>query len=628
MAAAQVPQGVPPALAAVFAGRTVAPADVGALAAQLGSFASPADVAATFLAGARGCDVAATDLLDGRVDDLLERLEEIGASPLLAARVRRALAREVAGVTSGVCRAGEVLQIVVDCTRPLETVETDAPLLRALLSFEGDELGTLDLPVCDGVVPDSVLADAICDRYSWPILGEHFRRTGSGRADWTGFLRELWGDPEADESDFYDERAVVAPDGVEARAALEVSQPLPELRVEWAEQQVEIGVGGAPLGLLRLAGPRTVPAGELRARITRHFGMELCRAAVRRALLGHPPAEAPPLRPRLAEAAAEARQAAGARAVLGRRRPHEVRASDCRRARLPAVAADDVLAAARVADEPHATRRRPALVEYAPDVLVPPGRERRGAADAEHVIPRARDEQTTALPVLMYHQVTSEPGPPETASLRVTPADFERQLRHLSASGFHGVDPRAWRRAVERQQPLEGKAVLLTFDDGYVDFLEHAWPSLERYGFTAVVFLVSGSIGATSSWDSRFGAGATLLNGSQIRALRAAGALFGSHGDTHRPLTGLPHAEVVREATRSRRALEELLDEEIDAFAYPFGDADGAVAHLLGACGYSVAFTTRAGRNRLTTHLLELHRIAVDGTATLDDFAEQLEHDG
>src|SRR5439155_4684671 len=143
----------------------------------------------------------------------------------------------------------------------------------------------------------------------------------------------------------------------------------------------------------------------------------------------------------------------------------------------------------------------PMAAAYAPDVLgddirvVPVG----GASDDRRAAgpSRARDdgvEQTSSavcLPILAYHRVTAEPGPHATAALRITPDVFEQHLRHLRDAGYRSVSPSEWGAALARQTPIDARGIMVTFDDGYRDFREEAWPLLDRYGFTALVFLVS-----------------------------------------------------------------------------------------------------------------------------------------
>jgi peptidoglycan/xylan/chitin deacetylase (PgdA/CDA1 family)/SAM-dependent methyltransferase len=226
---------------------------------------------------------------------------------------------------------------------------------------------------------------------------------------------------------------------------------------------------------------------------------------------------------------------------------------------------------------------------------------------------------TRRLPILTYHRV----APAASAALapyNVKPEDFERQLRYLADNGFHSVSLERWRAAAASRRPLPGRAVLITFDDGLRDFLTHAWPALRRHGFTATVFLVAGLIGDSNRWDSAHGERVPLLDWDEIRHLRDEGADFGSHSTTHRPLTRLPVAEVVAEAARSRATLEQGLERPVTAFSYPYGEFDGAVQHLVGACGYVFGLSTRSRLCDFHDPLLALPRIEVTGSGGMDRF--------
>ncbi|HEY1120695.1 MAG TPA: polysaccharide deacetylase family protein, partial [Haloferula sp.] len=230
---------------------------------------------------------------------------------------------------------------------------------------------------------------------------------------------------------------------------------------------------------------------------------------------------------------------------------------------------------------------------------------------------------TYRLPILMYHRVAPE-GAAATSRWRLTPEAFEEQLRYLRDAGFYSVTLDQWREAAHSKKPLPGRAVLLTFDDGYRDFAEHAWPLLKRYGFSAIVFLVAGRIGGTNEWDRAFGEEVELMDWEEILTLQQEGVEFGAHTVTHEPLTGLSPTDVVRELARSRALLEGKLKCPVDAIAYPYGDQDRAVQHLTGACGYTYGLSCRPGTCRFQDSLLELPRIEVMGGMPLQEFVVSL----
>jgi len=230
---------------------------------------------------------------------------------------------------------------------------------------------------------------------------------------------------------------------------------------------------------------------------------------------------------------------------------------------------------------------------------------------------------TARLPILMYHRVQPN-GSPATARWRVTPQAFEGQLRYLRDAGFYSVTLDDWYAAMIAKKPLLGRAILLTFDDGYLDFLDYAWPLLKRYGFSAIVFLIADEIGHTNHWDSFYSEEASLLSWQQIRKLQDEGVEFGSHSATHRHLTGLSVSEVVREGARSRAILQQGLSQTPKAFAYPYGDTDTVMQHLIGACGYVFGLTCKPGLSRFQDSLLALPRIEVRGYDDLQEFVAKL----
>jgi peptidoglycan/xylan/chitin deacetylase (PgdA/CDA1 family) len=230
---------------------------------------------------------------------------------------------------------------------------------------------------------------------------------------------------------------------------------------------------------------------------------------------------------------------------------------------------------------------------------------------------------TRELPILMYHRV-AETGSERLHEWRVTPAQLEQQLHYLQTAGYRSATFDEWREAAERHQPLPGRRVLLTFDDGYQDFAEHAHPLLRRYGFEATVFLVSDRVGRTNEWDRHYGEVVPLMDWDTIRALDGDGVQFGGHTASHPMLTALGLEEVVREASRCRAALAEQLGRVPRAFAYPYGDVDAAVARTVGGCGFEFAVTTAGYAPSPSDAMLLLPRMNVAGTASFTSFVRML----
>lgn len=233
--------------------------------------------------------------------------------------------------------------------------------------------------------------------------------------------------------------------------------------------------------------------------------------------------------------------------------------------------------------------------------------------------------ETKRLPILTYHRVAST-GSMSLAPFRVTPKDFEAQMRYLKETGYYTTTFDRWRIAAEHKKSLPGRAVIITFDDGYADFADFAWPILKRFEMTPIVFLVAGLLGGSNVWD-RNEDPLSLMTPETIAELQSEGVVFGSHSLTHRSFITLTAAEIAREHLCSRCVLEEILGRRVEVVSYPYGANDAVVRHLAGACGYLYGVTTRQSVCRFTDSLLGLPRIEINGDDNLERFIAKLTHD-
>jgi peptidoglycan/xylan/chitin deacetylase (PgdA/CDA1 family) len=149
-------------------------------------------------------------------------------------------------------------------------------------------------------------------------------------------------------------------------------------------------------------------------------------------------------------------------------------------------------------------------------------------------------------------------------------------------------------KPLPRKVSLPKKGFVLTFDDGYLDFLVEAFPILSRYEFTATVFLVTDSVGKESNWGDAVGF--PLMNWEQIQTLSQRGVSFGSHTCTHPRLSQLPDEQIRVELIRSKKQLETTLNQEILFLAYPFGDSDERIRRLAMEAGYIAACGISRGK--------------------------------
>ncbi len=246
-----------------------------------------------------------------------------------------------------------------------------------------------------------------------------------------------------------------------------------------------------------------------------------------------------------------------------------------------------------------------------------------GGAAARRAVLR-RSATSDRVPILMYHRI-AEDGPPDLARFRVAPARFEAQLRLLRRHGYHPIGSAELRWFIGTRHPLPGRPVLITFDDGYLDFRDAAWPILRTNDFTAEVFVPTDLVGSAADWDAGYGSPAPLLGWEDATALAQQGVVFGSHLARHLDGLALSTAALAEELARSRALLEARLGREVRAYAAPYGALDERFARLAAGCGYHIGFSTHHAQARLADPPLMLPRIEVRGDWDLDAFAAALE---
>ncbi|TPK79048.1 trifunctional glycosyltransferase/class I SAM-dependent methyltransferase/polysaccharide deacetylase [Mesorhizobium sp. B2-4-17] len=236
----------------------------------------------------------------------------------------------------------------------------------------------------------------------------------------------------------------------------------------------------------------------------------------------------------------------------------------------------------------------------------------------------ARSERRQRIPVLMYHGVADD-GPAALARFRLAPAAFAEQMAWLRANGFHAIMSEQLEWFIANRHPFVGRPVLITFDDGFQNFADHAWPILRRNDLTAEVFLVTDLVGDSAKWDADCGPPTPLMDAGTVRRLAGEGAFFGSHMATHRAIDGLSSSELAAELLRSRMFVERWTGRPTTTFAAPFSVTDRRLGRLARECGYRTGFGGRHGPADLDCDPIDLPRIEIRGDRSLDDFVAILE---
>jgi len=277
---------------------------------------------------------------------------------------------------------------------------------------------------------------------------------------------------------------------------------------------------------------------------------------------------------------------------------------------------------------------------------------------------RASHSRPDVLAVLTYHRVGHRDDTPwlHPGLISATPEAFAEQVEFLSAQ-YHVVSMEEVLEARRQQCSLPPRSVLLTFDDAYTDFAEHAWPALRHFGLPVTLFVPTAFPGDPDRrfwWDRlhhAFAAGeprpaiatpagilpmatdadrqrswavvrghlktlphegleaeverlegllrpppspvGPVLGWGDLNRLMVEGVTLGAHSRTHPLLSRLAVRHLQDEIVGSIRDLRRETGRTPCAFAYPGGALDDRVVEAVAEADLALAFTTRPGVNDL-----------------------------
>lgn len=215
------------------------------------------------------------------------------------------------------------------------------------------------------------------------------------------------------------------------------------------------------------------------------------------------------------------------------------------------------------------------------------------------------------VPILLYHRIDISPI---DSRYYVTPEKFDEQMKLLHNWEYTTITTEMLIQAITLGAELPPRPMLITFDDGHLDNYTTAFPIMQKYGFTGVLYLVNNYIGADQ-----------YMNTTQVLEMYNAGWEVGSHSQNHYDLTKLDPSKQRAEIVESRQLLEQELGIPILTFAYPYGAKNPAAldyakfAGYIGAMGAS-GYTPAQG----AWNLYYLQRIEIKGNEDAKTFTRFL----
>jgi peptidoglycan/xylan/chitin deacetylase (PgdA/CDA1 family) len=190
--------------------------------------------------------------------------------------------------------------------------------------------------------------------------------------------------------------------------------------------------------------------------------------------------------------------------------------------------------------------------------------------------------------ILLYHHVAPrEAVPPkwnpnEGWNWRHSPEGFERQVLELKKRGYRFQPLSEIADGIRERGTEEPKSAAVTFDDGWLDNYQFAFPILRKLAVPATFFVTTGRRQDGIEAAKR-------MSAAELNELLRSGMSIGGHSRSHPDLTTLPEPAAVEEIHGCRQDLEQALGVSVSLFAYPGGAFNRRVARLTQEAGYTAA---------------------------------------
>lgn len=237
------------------------------------------------------------------------------------------------------------------------------------------------------------------------------------------------------------------------------------------------------------------------------------------------------------------------------------------------------------------------------------------------------------IPILMYHSVSHQSSGDSHPyfELNTEPGIFDLQMTYLKNHAYRviGLDEVVERVCVSGNEGQIGKEkyAVLTFDDGFRNFHDVAYPILKKHGFSATVFLSTKYMKA-DRWTFQ---GRQCLTWDQVRFLSSVGIAFGSHTVTHNHLVEMDSESIEKELNQSKDEIEQETGKTVRYFSFPYRYPEQdrefvkQISKLLAQAGYRAAVSTRIGTVRRGDNIYALKRLPINSNDDPSLFRAKLE---
>ena len=233
------------------------------------------------------------------------------------------------------------------------------------------------------------------------------------------------------------------------------------------------------------------------------------------------------------------------------------------------------------------------------------------------------DRSIKIFRILLYHSI--HPSYP----LSIRPSNFERQMKYLADNKYRVISLDRLQEHLDSEE--KGNFIILSFDDGYADNFDYAFPILKKFNLPAIIFLATRFINKDKLNNYYLKAclypGLSLLIWKKIELMSSHSISFGSHTHSHIDLGKASLEDIEKEIIISKEVIEKKLGKSTHFFAYPFGGFNNfstRTVRILTKLGFKFACSSIWGSFGKNFHPYILPRCLIEHNDTLDDFRSKI----
>jgi peptidoglycan/xylan/chitin deacetylase (PgdA/CDA1 family) len=198
----------------------------------------------------------------------------------------------------------------------------------------------------------------------------------------------------------------------------------------------------------------------------------------------------------------------------------------------------------------------------------------------------------------MYHRFEENKYP----STNIKIVDFIKQIDLIKKNSFIFVDPNYFEDNLVNLK--KEKKILLTIDDAFKSFYDHAWPILKKKKIPFVLFVSTREIGSNGymTWD-------------QIKEISKEKFVhIGNHSYSHDYLVDKTEDEIKKDLNLAIADFKKNLGYNSPFFSYPFGEYSNNFIKIVKNFGFKYAFGQHSGVADETKSFYELPRFPINET--------------